>query len=972
MASMNDISQDLDDLSMAKSYKCDAETCSKLIKHVSKSLIIITQNIRSIHKNIDGFISQLTRLTFEPDVIVLTECWLSEDKPPPTLEMYSCYFTKKSLNQNDGIVIYVKHEIRCTVVEPEPVGANFLQVSIGADIVILAVYRSPSFYCIDNFLNSVDSLLRTCKRKNIVLIGDINIDIKQNTTDRNSSPYLNLTAELGLLPGHTFPTRINNCLDHIMIKTSLPARIVVMESTVTDHDSVLLSLSYKRKQLKSHQITKTDFVATIKQLESIDFSFISPTADAEQAATLFVDAVSSAIKSNTKTITVSARKIILKPWITPGLLRCIRHRDKLHINAKKNPGNQILEKTYRRYRNFCNTLLRRLKRCHEKTILQNARSNKETWSAIKSITGTTKQKAGADDLLNIQENPSEAVETVNQHFASAGRLLADNISLPSGISRDNLNYTNTSHTLNSMALLKPDEGEIESLIMNLKNDSAVGWDSISNKFLKMSKHIIVPVFTTIVSLCFEQGIFPRVFKRALITPVHKSGARDSVTNYRPISVLPALSKVLEKLLNRQLVGFLENNHILSNCQFGFRAGRSTDGAVSSLVEHITSCLDNKKKCVGIFIDLAKAFDTVSIPILVDKLERIGIRGTVLKIFADFLSSRQQKVKINQYVSSDAAVTCGVPQGSILGPSLFLVYINDLCQMSLHKGIFFTYADDTAIVFQGDTWDEVRHNAEEGLHMVQNWLRLNLLTLNVSKTSLVQFSNSRLKQPNCEIRIHTCKFSTNQQCSCQIIAKTSTVRYLGVLLDEKVTWQPHIGMITARVRKLIWVFKNLRHVANLELLRSVYYALAQSVIGYCIGVWGGACKTHIIQLERAQRSLLKTMTFKPYRFPTKTLFEICKVLTVRQLFIYNIITHKHASTPYDSKKFSNKRKIISVINSVRCHTALGRRQKVFLSVHLYNKLNNILNFYPLSLRECQSKLRDWLLRQDYEETEKVLQ
>lgn len=179
----------------------------------------------------------------------------------------------------------------------------------------------------------------------------------------------------------------------------------------------------------------------------------------------------------------------------------------------------------------------------------------------------------------------------------------------------------------------------------------MGWDSISNRFLKMAKHIIVPHFTTIVGLCIEQGVFPSVFKRALITPVHKSGARDSVTNYRPISVLPALSKLLEKVLNNQLVKFLEKNDILSDSQFGFRAGRSTDGAVGSLVDYITACLDSKQKCIGVFIDLAKAFDTVSISALVDKLERCGIRGTVLKIYTDFLTGRLQMFRCRSHLWS---------------------------------------------------------------------------------------------------------------------------------------------------------------------------------------------------------------------------------------------------------------------------------------------------------------------------------
>lgn len=292
-------------------------------------------------------------------------------------------------------------------------------------------------------------------------------------------------------------------------------------------------------------------------------------------------------------------------------------------------------------------------------------------------------------------------------------------------------------------------------------------------------------------------------------------------------------------------------------------------------------------------------------------------------------------------------------------------------MTLNKGKIFTYADDTALVFQGETWDIVQRNAEKGLHKVSLWLRHNLLTLNIAKTSFVQFTNARIQQPDVAVQIHTCQSPFTQQCSCTTLSKSKIVRYLGVLLDDKISWQPHIEMVSSRVRKLIWVFKNLRHVADSDLLRTVYYALAQSVIGYCIGVWGGACKTHLLRLERAQRSLLKTMSFKPYRFPTKTLYELCRVFTVRQLFIFQLITKKHVSTPYDPGKLRNKRITPNVIESVRCRTAFARRQYAFLSVCLYNKINRILNFYPLTLKECKLKVKNWLFTLDYEDVEKII-
>ncbi|KAJ0183168.1 hypothetical protein K1T71_001144 [Dendrolimus kikuchii] len=276
-----------------------------------------------------------------------------------------------------------------------------------------------------------------------------------------------------------------------------------------------------------------------------------------------------------------------------------------------------------------------------------------------------------------------------------------------------------------MVMLGTSEQEIDSIINSLKSDSTVGWDSIPTKVLKMAKNILTVPLTHIVNLCIEKGVFPKVFKKSIIHPIFKAGDRNCVGNYRPISVLTSLSKVLEKIVNKRLVTYLEDKHILSNNQFGFRQGKSTEQAVSELVNFVAKHVDNKDKCLGVFLDLAKAFDTVSVPILVNKLEAIGIRGIALKLFKDYLSDRTQKVTIGGYFSKEIPITYGVPQGSVLGPKLFLVYINNLCNLELDKSKIFSYADDTAIIFYAKTWEETKSTAELGLHKISNWPIVNL-------------------------------------------------------------------------------------------------------------------------------------------------------------------------------------------------------------------------------------------------------
>jgi hypothetical protein len=261
-------------------------------------------------------------------------------------------------------------------------------------------------------------------------------------------------------------------------------------------------------------------------------------------------------------------------------------------------------------------------------------------------------------------------------------------------------------------------------------------------------------------------------------------------------------------------------------------------------------------------------------------------------------------------------------------------------------------------------------AEDGLYNVGCWLRANLLTLNSTKTKYIQFHLSKINLVNFTLNFHSCTLSNKTNCSCPIIEKTNQIKYLGVILDENINWRSHINLIASRQRKLIWAFKRLRCVADFDLLRNIYYSLSRSILSYCICVWGGACKTFMINLERSQRSLLKVMTFSPLRFPTKLLYEKCEILTVRQLYILHLLLKQHKATPYD-KKTLNKRTTVGICKLPKVRTAFARRQHTFFSKYLYRKVNKKVDFYPLTLRDAKFKIRKWLLTLSYEQTESLL-
>lgn len=915
------------------------------------------------------------RTNVDWDIITLTESWLPCTQYIPYLSGYSHFKTDNNLTQNEGVVVYVNENLEVSVEELQLVEANCLQVRIDHSTILLAIYRPPGYRDVNNFINSLDAALNKIdKYTNIIITGDLNINIHDQCHDPAKDSYLNLLALHGLLPAHVLPTRQSACLDHLILKTSLPAFTLVAHSSLTDHDTVLFFLAKKPpKQVTTKSIVRINHDQLDADLRQLDFEAVYASTDPHVAAEIMITLITQLLETNSKTVKVPNRKRIVKPWVSAGLLRCIRHKDNLHKKLKTDPDNHILKTSFTRYRNYCDKLLKKAKTEYEKKEIKDASNNtKQLWTAINKISNRTKNNDTPRELLYISTTPKQSVNDVNSFFANIGRNLAEKTG-----NRPMLPINDDPGSgSQSMVLMLTDEAEVTQLILSLRDDCAMGWDRISSTFLKRHLASLVPPITYLCNLAISTGKFPKVFKKSIIHPIFKGGDRNRVNNYRPIAVLPAISKILERILNKRLVDYLEKYNLLSPSQYGFRAGKSTSDAVHDLTNHIVTNLDGGKKVLGIFLDLAKAFDTVSVPILIRKMERLGIRGTQLGLFEDYLSERTQSVKVGGSVSDECQVNYGVPQGSVLGPTLFLIYINELGVLTLPKGKVITFADDTALLFTADTWSEVFMCAQSGFNIVTNWLRDNVLTLNAEKTKYVTFSLKRQTPPPTmapnTILAHTCPFPHSTTCTCVQISRADCIKYLGVIVDSTLRFQEHIHTLKNRLRKLIYVFKTLRNVTDDKIKKMVYYALAQSLITYCITSWGGAPKSTLLELERAQRAILKVSLFLPYRFPTVLLYQKAKVLTVRQLFIQQIILKQHRLLAYNPSLPRARRRFDPVVNNHTVpSTSFSKRFFFHLGRYLYNKVNRIIPIYELNKIKCKMKLYSWLQELNYEDTENLL-
>ena len=336
-------------------------------------------------------------------------------------------------------------------------------------------------------------------------------------------------------------------------------------------------------------------------------------------------------------------------------------------------------------------------------------------------------------------------------------------------------------------------------------------------------------------------MFPQEMKVAEVVPIYKSGDSRLVSNYRPVSVLPLFSKIYEKLMYNRLLSFIEKNNLFYKFQFGFRSKHGSNLAQVILIYKILSALDKGNLVLGVFLDLKKAFDAVNNAILLNKLYKYGVRGVTFKWLTDYLKDRKQYVCFDGCNSRRETVTCGVPQGSILGPLLFLMYINDLAYVS-DKLLPIIFADDTNVFLEGKNLVDTCDTMSTELQKVNLWLQANKLTLNIAKTQYMCFKSPRKKIDS----IHSVSINKTK------IEFVSKSKFIGIVLDESLSWIDHIKSVKTRVAKEMGVICKARKYLNQQTLKVLYYSMVYPHLIYCVEVWGYASQIHLSSLFKPQK------------------------------------------------------------------------------------------------------------------------
>ena len=430
--------------------------------------------------------------------------------------------------------------------------------------------------------------------------------------------------------------------------------------------------------------------------------------------------------------------------------------------------------------------------------------------------------------------------------------------------------------------------EICDLINTLDENKSSGPCTIPTKLLKVASKELSLTFSDICNTSFSEGIFPDKNKIAKVIPSHKKGPANDVNNYRPISLLSTFSKIMEKLMAVRLNNYLDLHNIIYPNQFGFRSGYSTTHSLITITENIKKTLDSNKYGCGVFIDLKKAFDTVNHEILLQKLEHYGIHGAPLAWFKSYLYDRKQYVHINGTNSEISTVTCGVHQGSVLGPLLFLIYINDLPNIS-NKLKFYLFADDTNIYLESDDLINLEKIMNKELVKLYEWLSINRLSLNISKTNFVIFAPINKQKATVTILINKVAIDEVQH-----------VKYLGVLIDSQLMFKYHIEEMNKKVSRAIGVLYKLRPFVTSKIVTNVYYAIIYPFLLYGIVVWGNAGKTLLTPLHVMQKKFVRMATYNdspPTSGPlshTPPLFFKLKILNIFDIYKLQLAKLVHES------------------------------------------------------------------------------
>ena len=881
--------------------------------NMDTSFVVAHFNVHSLPSKFDDLVELMDvfrEKNFMPSILLLCETFLSEKNHSryalPNFDMVSEYRKNK---QRGGVSILIRNGINfierpdLRIFEEGKFESIFIEIPSKnmQNVVIGEIYRTPGTNERD-FIDNYDTIVKKIKleHKNIIIGTDQNLDLLKINTHTNTQDFFELNLTNGLLPTIYKPTRITHSsatlIDNIYVDNSLhnDSKSYILKGDISDHCMCITVLSHKIntneeiKYIKRRTIDDDVLRKMNASLKNRNWNILE-YLNIHESSELLIQEITTVMDfyAPEKTKIVARVKRIKQPWYTQGMKKSARRCLILYNKVINKPKDSIEYQNYKKYRNEFNKIRRKAKfSYYHELIKENRNNSKKTWDILNRLIGKLKNKKEVSDEMIIngikESNTIKICNGFAKYYSEIGQKLANSIKDKGNI-KDPMSYLN--NRINHNCFLYPTTvGEIEKLIIKLKTKDSSGLDEISNRTLKKIYPGIIQALKIIFNKSMQEGTFPNNMKSAIVIPIYKNKKKSEIPNYRPVSLLPTISKILEKIIYNRIVNFFKKYKIFYEGQYGFRQNRSTIDAILDLTGNIINNNNIGNYTLALFLDLSKAFDSLDHKTIIKKLDYYGIRGIALSWFKSYLQEREIKVKIKMEISDSYKNNFGTPQGSVLGPLIFIILANDLVK-SLKFCNAVTFADDTTIFASGKKLKFLYKKVNTDLVRLNDWMRSNSLTINADKTKYVLF-HSKQKKIDYNEDLHVDQTA---------IDRVKCIKFLGVMIDEHLEWDHQVKQV---INKMIMGNYSIKMVKNMLSVQSkllVYHANVMSHATYGISAWGPLISDKLLKKLKVQQNNSLRLIFNIHKRGRVTeLYKNAKTLKIDDTIKLELIkiSHRH--------------------------------------------------------------------------------